>query len=142
MFAVHVGLIVFMTVNTFENREIRGINVAIGTIVPFLTVRPGVYREVLGVVIPVCRRPSGRSMASLAIGREISSLMIGVGSGVVRRLVARVAQCWSCDITTGMTGDAHQADMGSSQREARRAVVKCCRRPGSRCVTVIAEMRE
>lgn len=131
-----------MTVNALEDREIRRVDVAIGTVVPFVSVLAGIDREILRIVIPVRRRPGGRSMASLAIGREISCLMVGVGSGVVRRLVARVTQCGSSNITTGVAGDAHQADMGSRQREARRAVVKCCRRPGSRCVTVIAEVRE
>ena len=61
---------------------------AICAVVPLVFVFTSVYREVLGVVVPVRRTPGARAVTSLAIGREIRGLVIGIGGANVRRLVA------------------------------------------------------
>lgn len=106
MIIVHIRLIVLMTENALENCIIRRIDVAIGAGIPLFPMFAGIDREVLRVMVPICRRPSAGCVAALALGWEIGSLVIGVGGAVVSGLVARVAQHRRIDVATGMTIEA------------------------------------
>jgi hypothetical protein len=46
---------VFVAENALEHREIRGIGVTIGTLVPLIPMRTRIDREVLRIVIPIGR---------------------------------------------------------------------------------------
>ena len=61
---------------------------AIRAVVPLVFVFTSIYREVLGVVVPIRRTPGARAVTSLTIGREIGGLMIWIGRANVCRLMA------------------------------------------------------
>lgn len=66
-------------------------------------------------------------MAGLAIGREIGGRMTRIGGAVVSRLVTRETLCRRTYVSARMTGDTHDTDMGTGQRECRRIVIEGCR---------------
>jgi hypothetical protein len=58
VFVVHLCLVMFVTEDALKHGKARGIDMAIGAIVPFLTVLAGIDREVLRIMIPIGRNPS------------------------------------------------------------------------------------
>lgn len=60
MFVVHFRLIVFMTEDTFKDSIVVRVDVAVIAVIPCLTMLARVDGEVLGIVIPICRRPRRR----------------------------------------------------------------------------------
>lgn len=56
--------------------------------------------------------------------------------------MTRVALRRSCHVATRMASNAHQPNMGSSQRETGCAMIESRRLPGSGRVTLCAQMRE
>lgn len=61
---------------------------AIGTTVPLSFVFAGIDREILTIMVPVCRRPGSLGVAILAGGWKLGRSMGRIGGLVVLRLVA------------------------------------------------------
>lgn len=96
----HIGLVVFMTEYALKDRIVGRINVAVGAIVPFALMLARIDREVLRVVVPVCRSPSRRRVTRLTICREIRRSMIRAGGGIISTLMARETLRGCRDIAT------------------------------------------
>lgn len=129
---ISIGFVVFVTQNALEDGIIAGLHVASGTIIPpDGSMRARRYREILSVMIPVCRRPAVGGVAGLTGVREIGRRVIGIRCSIIVGLVARKAGCRSSAIRGRMTGDTCRGDMLTCQRERCCVVVESRGQPGS-----------
>ncbi len=103
MFIIRISLIVFMTSDTRENRKITLISMAISAIIPLPIVFTTVYREVLSIVIKICRRPSTRCMTILTGSWEARSNMIWINRIFIILLVACITIRWCSSVSIRMT---------------------------------------
>lgn len=87
MLVVHVCLIVLVTIYALEYRVIRRVDMAIGAGVPLFPVLARVNREILRIVIPICRRPGAGRVTTLTLSREIGCLVVWICSAVVCSLM-------------------------------------------------------
>lgn len=132
---ISIGFVVFVTQNALEDGIIAGLHVASGTIIPpDGSMRARRYREILSVMIPVCRRPAVGGVAGLTGVREIGRRVIRIGRSIKVSLVARKAGGRRTRIRCCVTGDTGYGDVLTRQREGRGVVVECRWLPGSRRV--------
>lgn len=124
VFVVHLGLVVLMTEDALEDGKVRGVDVTIGTLIPFLAVFAGIDREILRVVIPVGRCPGRRSVAGLTLGREVCRRVIGVGCVVVRELMTGKAKRRRAGICGGMASEALEGQVRAGQSKSGRAMIE------------------
>jgi len=88
VFAVHRGLIVFVTHQTGELTEVARHLVAGGATAPGAAVAPAVDREERSIVCEHGAGPPGRVVAGGAIGGEAGALVSRIGGRIVVREVA------------------------------------------------------
>ena len=122
--AIGVALVVRVTQDAFERREISRYNMAVGTVVPSALVRTGIDREELTVVIPVGRIPRAGAMAILAGSRKVCCRMIRIGSGLIITLVTGIALRRGSGVPARMASEALKRLVCSRQRKPGLAVVK------------------
>ncbi len=83
-----VGLRVGMAIGAGHLCIIGRVSMAIDTLIPLAVMGPAVDGEILPVVVEGGRRPARLIMATGAIRRELSRLVVGIGRLVVVRIVA------------------------------------------------------
>lgn len=109
---VVVGLRVGMAGDARKFRVIRGVGMALGTLVPFTFVLAAVYGEILAVVVEGRRRPGCFGMATRTIGREMCRRVVGIGGLVV---IIQVA----CRTVGGCAGISGAVAFGAIDRLVR-----------------------
>jgi len=121
--AVYLRLIVVLvTINAAERREIIRNEMAFVAEIPFAPMLSAVNREILRIVIE--RRVPVRRRMTIGAVMRIAVIMVRQ-SVVIVRIVTGVAIAGSIRILTAhMALRATNADVGSGQRESRRAVIE------------------
>src|SRR5690606_7510434 len=88
---VHVGLVVLVAKDAFEDGVVGGIYVAIAAHVPLVFVLAGIDREILRVMVPVGGRPGCGGVARLTLSREQRRGVVRIRRVIVGRLVTAKA---------------------------------------------------
>ena len=83
VFVVHITLVMFVTNNTLKGGE-DPTDVAIGTVIPFVSVFAGIDGEITAVVIPGCLIPIDDVVAQGTIGGESGVDVVGFRVVVVK----------------------------------------------------------
>lgn len=124
MFVVHVGLIVLVAEDTFEDGIVGGIHVAIAAHVPLVFMFSGVDREVLRVMVPVGGCPGRGGVTRLTFSRKQRRGVVRVRCAVISRLMTAVTVGRRSHVTAGVTGDTLQHRVRTGQRKRRRAMIE------------------
>ena len=115
VFGIGRGLGMRMTIDTREYRIVIRVGMTGGTGIPDCRMSAGIYREILGIVVPGRRCPGDGRVAGLAGGREICRSMDRTRRSVVIRLVTRDATRRSVRIAGSVTGNTGCRQMRTSQ---------------------------
>lgn len=130
VFIVHLGLIVFMTIDALKELVIGRVHMAGRAALPFFAMFAGVNSEILAVMIERRRQPGVQGMAGGAIVREIQRHMVGIRRPLEIRLMASktIRGCTGIPVVHVALG-ARRGHMRAQQRETRATVIKRRRLP-------------
>ncbi len=98
MFAVHIGLVVFMAINAAEELVVALVCMTLTAQAPCALVFPGIDREILPVVIECGGCPGRCAMARFAVGAELSCSMRRIAGLIVCIQVAADTGVWRSSV--------------------------------------------
>jgi len=129
-------IIVFVAINTTENRIIIWINMAFNALIPFIVMCTAIYRKVHAIVIKSRRLPGRLGMTCGTIRWKLSGLMIRIRGAVVVRCMATETSIWCVCVISVVTNYTIvcYSSMGSDQW-IKIVVIKRGRSPGTLCMT-------
>lgn len=125
VFVVHLGLIMFMTIDALKELVIGRVHMAGGAALPFAAMLAGINSEILAVMIKRCRQPGVQGMAGGAIVREIERHMIGICRPLKIRLMAGITIRGGAGISVVHVAlRARRGHVRAQQRKTCTAVIK------------------
>lgn len=125
VFVVHLGLIMFMTIDALKELVIGRVHMAGCAALPFFAMLTGINSEILAVMIKRCRQPGVHGVAGSAVVRKIERHMVGIRRPLKVRLMAGVTirGCAGIPVVHVALG-ARRGHMSAQQRETCQAVIK------------------